>query len=107
MPDVHDEVIELSESLTIDWVHAFLEEMNKIENFFVKKQDELINEFIGLQDKFRIKTDVHEQEKQKERDKKEKKDKKKKKDKDKGKKDKQIDEIIEETGEEEELEVQA
>ena len=63
VPDAADEVIEQSEILTVDWVHAFLEEINRIEGFFINKQDDLINEFIALQDKFRIKTDFHEQEK--------------------------------------------
>ena len=35
IPDERDEVIEHSELLTIDWVHAFLEEVNRIEGFFV------------------------------------------------------------------------
>ena len=60
VPDEVDDVIELSEKLTIEWIHAFLEEINRIENFFLTKQDALINEFIALQDKFRIKTDIHE-----------------------------------------------
>ena len=60
IPDEVDETIELSEQLTIDWVHAYMEEINRIDNFFMTKQDALINEFISLQDKFRIKTDLHE-----------------------------------------------
>ena len=60
IPDEVDETIELSEQLTIDWVHAYMEEINRIDNFFTTKQDALINEFISLQDKFRIKTDLHE-----------------------------------------------
>ena len=60
VPDVRDEVIEQSEILAVDWVHAFLEEIDRIEEFFVTKQDDLINEFIAFQDKFRIKTDFHE-----------------------------------------------
>ena len=67
VPDEVDDVIELSEKLTIEWIHAFLEEINRIENFFLTKQDALINEFIALQDKFRIKTDIHEQEQEKNR----------------------------------------
>ena len=60
IPDEVDETIELSEQLTIDWVHAYMEEINRIDSFFTTKQDALINEFISLQDKFRIKTDLHE-----------------------------------------------
>ena len=67
VPDEYDEVIELSEKLTIEWVHAFLGEMERVEDFFKMKQDGLINEFIALQDKFRIKTDVQEQEKEKDK----------------------------------------
>ena len=62
IPDELDEVIELSEKLAIDWVHAYMEEVERIQKFFTIKQDSLINEFISLQDKFRIRTDLHEQE---------------------------------------------
>ena len=45
--------------MTIQWLHAFLEEIERIEHFFQSKQEELINDFIHLQDKFRMKTDHH------------------------------------------------
>ena len=37
VPDLKDEITEQSEVLTVEWVHAFLEEINKIENFFLTK----------------------------------------------------------------------
>ena len=39
VPDERDELTEQSEALTIGWVHAFLEEINRIDTFFVTKQD--------------------------------------------------------------------
>jgi hypothetical protein len=59
-PDERDDCVLLSEELTVDWIHAFLDEVYRVEDFFKGKQNELINSFIGLQDKFRIKTDQHE-----------------------------------------------
>ena len=58
IPDDDDIQLE-SEELTIQWLHAFLEEIERIEHFFQSKQEELINDFIHLQDKFRMKTDHH------------------------------------------------
>lgn len=37
VPDDRDEIIEESERLTINWVHAFLEEINRVEQFFITK----------------------------------------------------------------------
>ena len=59
-PDERDAVIEEAERLTIEWIHAFLDEVYRIDDFFKTKQTELINSFIGLQDKFRIKTEKYE-----------------------------------------------
>ena len=59
-PDERDEAIEEAERLTIEWVHAFLDETYRIDDFFKSKQNELINNFIGLQDKFRIRTEKYE-----------------------------------------------
>ena len=59
-PDERDAVIEEAERLTIEWIHAFLDEVYRIDDFFKTKQTELINSFIQLQDKFRIKTEKYE-----------------------------------------------
>ena len=59
-PDERDAVIEEAERLTIEWIHAFLDEIYRIDDFFKNKQTELINSFIQLQDKFRIKTEKYE-----------------------------------------------
>lgn len=56
-PDERDDQVMFAEELTVKWVHTFLDEIYRIEDFFKSKQTELINQFIGLQDKFRIKTD--------------------------------------------------
>ena len=59
-PDERDALLEHSEQLTIEWIHAFLDEIYRIDDFFKKKQTELINSFIVLQDKFRIRTEKYE-----------------------------------------------
>ena len=41
-------------------------DIDRIDTFFITQRDDLINQFIVLQDKFRIKTDYHEQEQKKE-----------------------------------------
>ena len=55
-PAKKDECIIKSEKLALDWIHAYLDEVYRIDDFFKAKQDELINEFICLQDKLRCKT---------------------------------------------------
>ena len=47
-PGERDEAIEEAERLTIEWVHAFLDEVYRIDDFFKSKQNDLINNFIGL-----------------------------------------------------------
>ena len=59
-PDERDEVVQQSEQLTVEWIHAFLDEIYRIDDFFKTRQLELINNFIGLQDKFRIRTEKYE-----------------------------------------------
>ena len=59
-PDKRDQLLENSEQVTIDWIHAFLDETYRIDDFFKNKQTELINSFIDLQDKFRIRTEKYE-----------------------------------------------
>ena len=59
-PDERDEIVDLSIDMTVQWVHAFLDEVYRIDDFFKAKQMELINNFIGLQDKFRIRTEKYE-----------------------------------------------
>ena len=41
-------------------MHAFLDEVYRIDDFFKSKQNELICAFIKRQDKFRIMTEQHE-----------------------------------------------
>jgi len=36
-PDERDEVIEFSEELTINWIHAFLDEVYRIDDFFKER----------------------------------------------------------------------
>ena len=68
--DENDEIQIESENLTVQWVHAYLEEIERIEKFFQSKQYELIDQFINLQDKFRMKTDQHLQQQQQDLEKK-------------------------------------
>ena len=65
IPQNEDEVAEDSNKFTTEWIHAWLVEVERIDKFFCTKRDVLIDEFILLQDKFRIKTDIHEQDRQK------------------------------------------
>lgn len=59
-PDERDDVVEYSEQMAVEWIHAFLDETYRIDDFFKSKQLELINNFIVLQDKFRIRTEKYE-----------------------------------------------
>lgn len=59
--DEDDEVHERSEQLTKEWLDAFMAEMARIEAFFLSKQNQLIDEFIALQEKFRMKTALAEE----------------------------------------------
>ena len=56
-PEGWDESVKRAESMTIEWIHAFLDEIYRIDDFFREKQDDLINEFISLQDKLRMKSE--------------------------------------------------
>lgn len=58
-----DELIKKSENETFKWITAFLNEVDRIEQFFIAKQNDLINQFILLQDKFRIQAEMYEDEK--------------------------------------------
>lgn len=73
--DVDQVVLEQSKELATIWIAAYLEEINRIEQFFLQKQNDLINQFILLQDKFRIKAELYENEKQEKKAKKDKKEK--------------------------------
>ena len=53
-PDTRDARVALSEQVVVEWIHAFLDEIYRTDDFFKNKQIELINSFIALQDKFRI-----------------------------------------------------
>ena len=55
-PAKKDESIIKAEKLTLEWIHAYLDEVYRTDDFFKAKQDELIDEFICLQDKLRCKT---------------------------------------------------
>lgn len=73
--NVDSQVLEQSKELATIWIAAYLEEINRIEHFFLQKQNDLINQFILLQDKFRIKAELYENEKQEKKAKKERKEK--------------------------------
>lgn len=63
--DEGDEVFQASESMAFEWIEFFLSDVNRIERFFVDKKESLINEFIGMQEKFRLKTYQYEDVKKK------------------------------------------
>jgi hypothetical protein len=52
-----------SEELTAIWISSYLDEINRVESFFNAKLEELINQFILMQDKFRLKSELYETEK--------------------------------------------
>lgn len=52
----NDEIFHASEELTFEWIELFLSDVNRIERFFVEKKESLINEFIAMQEKFRLKS---------------------------------------------------
>jgi len=56
-PDTRDAVVELSETVTVQWIHAFLDEVYRADDFFRARQAKLINDFITLQDKYRIRNE--------------------------------------------------
>lgn len=55
-PKEKDESVKRAEQMTVEWIHAFLDEVYRIDDFFKERQDSLINEFISLQDKLRLRT---------------------------------------------------
>ena len=55
-PVKKDKSIRKAEELTMEWIHSYLDEVYRIDDFFKAKQDELIDEFICLQDKLRCRT---------------------------------------------------
>ena len=42
-PAKKDESIIKAEKLTVEWIHAYLDEIYRTDDFFKAKQDELIN----------------------------------------------------------------
>jgi acyl-CoA reductase-like NAD-dependent aldehyde dehydrogenase len=54
--DEEDEVFKCSEEMTFEWIEMFLSDVNRIERFFTDKKEQLINEFIVMQEKFRLKS---------------------------------------------------
>jgi hypothetical protein len=42
----NDDTLSASEELTALWISSYLDEINRVENFFNSKLNELINQFI-------------------------------------------------------------
>ena len=64
LPDQnHDQIFERSELMTFEWIEIYMCEIQQVESFFSSKLDELISQFIQLQDNFRIKADMFEDDK--------------------------------------------
>lgn len=61
----HDAVFMASEELAFEWIEFFLSDVNRIDRFFSEKQEALINEFIGMQERFRLKSSEYEDKKKK------------------------------------------
>ena len=55
-PEEGDEVFQASETLAFEWIELFLSDVNRIERFFVDKKEGLINEFIAMQERYRLKS---------------------------------------------------
>lgn len=60
-----DEIFFASEELAFEWIEFFLSDVNRIERFFLDKKDSLINEFIAMQERFRLKSNQYEDNKPK------------------------------------------
>jgi hypothetical protein len=61
---VSPEMLRASEELTAIWISSYLDEVQRVETFFLAKIEELINQFILMQDKFRLKGELYEEKKQ-------------------------------------------
>jgi hypothetical protein len=57
--DVEKSVLVASEELTAIWISNYLDEINRVEKFFLFKISELIDQFILMQDKFRLKSELN------------------------------------------------
>lgn len=71
--EVDADVLNNSEELTAMWIQAYLEEIQRVESFFGMKMDMLVDEFILMQDKFRLKSELYETEQEVKKKKKQKK----------------------------------
>jgi hypothetical protein len=56
------EILHASEEVTAMWISSYLDEISRVESFFEKKLESLITEFILMQDKFRLKSELYETE---------------------------------------------
>ena len=59
----NDIVFQASEELAFEWIELFLSDVNRIERFFQDKKESLINEFIAMQEKFRLNSHNYEDKK--------------------------------------------
>lgn len=58
--EIDEEVLRASEELSAVWISSYLDEIQRVETFFLTKLSELINQFILMQDKFRLKSELYE-----------------------------------------------
>lgn len=65
LEDEHDEIHAFSEEQTFEWIEMFLSDVNRIERFFLDKKEQLINEFIAMQERYRLKSHQYEDKKPK------------------------------------------
>jgi cell shape-determining protein MreC len=57
--DVSTEKVEKAEQLTALWISAYFDEVARVESFFNDKLEELIDSFILMQDRFRLKAELY------------------------------------------------
>lgn len=61
----HDFIFMASEELAFEWIEYFLSDVNRIERFFKQKRESLVNEFISMQERFRLKSTQYKDKKKK------------------------------------------
>lgn len=52
----NDEIHQISEEMAFEWIELFLSDVNRVERFFTDKKESLINEFIAMQERYRLKS---------------------------------------------------
>lgn len=56
LEDEDDDIHQISEEMAFEWIELFLSDVNRVERFFLDKKEQLINEFIAMQERYRLKS---------------------------------------------------